>query len=73
MSDNNGAVPRQKPGATERRNKSRRHNNRTQRSHFKIPIPDKTEITVIQLNEGAAVVLDHHIFDPKTGWVKEKA
>ena len=73
MPDNNGAVPRQKSGATKRRSKPRRHNNRTRRSHFKIPISDKTEIAMVQLNEGAAVVLDHHIFDPKIGWVKERA
>ncbi len=70
---NNGVMPCQESGATNRRSKSSRRNNRTLRSHFQIPISDKAEITMIQLNEGAAVVLDHHIFDPKTGWVKERA
>ena len=34
---------------------------------------DSNEVTVAYLKEGAAVVLDHHVFDSRIGWVRKNA
>ena len=34
---------------------------------------DSNEVAVAYLKEGAAVVLDHHVFDSRIGWVRRKA
>ena len=43
------------------------------RNNFKVLMAESNEVAVAYLKEGAAVVLHHHIFYSRTGWVRRKA
>ena len=59
-------------GSAKVRRRARKHNYRTRRLNFKVPGSRSTQVAMMQLKVGAAVVLEHHIFDPMTGWTKRK-
>ena len=63
-------VPRQNAGITKGRNKPTQFVKRARNNNIKTPTSCINEVAMTQLKDGAAVVLEHHIFDPKSGWVK---
>ena len=55
------------------RKRVRRRRDRIRRTDVKVSMPGNVEVAVTYLKEGVAVVLDHHIFDSRAGWVKRQA
>ncbi len=62
------AASNQGGGTTKATNK-----NRTRKENHRVSLADKIEVAVTHSKEGAAIVLDHHIFDSRAGWVRRKA
>ena len=61
----NWSIPRRSTRAIKGRNKPRQLSRRARNSNVKVSTSGNIEVTMTQLKNGAAVVLNRHIFDPK--------
>ena len=67
------AASNQGGGTTKAANKNEKRKNRTRKENHRVSLADKIEVAMTHSKEGAAIVLDHHIFDSRAGWVRRKA
>ena len=69
----NWSTPRRSTGTVKGRNKPRQLSRDAWNNNVKASTSGNDEVAITRLKDGAAIVLDHHTFDPESGWVKEIA